>query len=112
MTRFNEVVKSKSGSCAKCFSMTYSLPCLVDIKLPAYLNGFGLPVYSVEVTKLIHIESVDGFKIEARIGSKIVKFTMPKRYEKVDPSRNTRRIEFERGLAEWISDNLNIQIDY
>ena len=91
--------------------MVYALPCGIDIKLAAYLNGFGLPVYSVEMTKLIHIESNDGFKIEGKVGGKTIKFVMPKRLEKVDPAKNTRRIEFEQALCDWMTDTLQIQID-
>ena len=111
MTTFNEAVKIKIGSCAKCFSMTYTLPCTLDIKLASYLNSFGLPIYSVEVTKIIRIDSLDGFSIEGRVGNKSIKLTMPKKLEKVDPTKVTRRIEFEKCLTEWMSDKLNIEIE-
>ena len=85
---------------------------MLDVKLPAFLNSFGLPVYNVKATKLIHIDSLDGFHIEGRVGTKVIKLTMPKKFEKVDVAQNTRRIEFEQALCEWMSDSLNIQIDY
>ena len=109
--KFSEVVKSKTGSCTKCFSMTYSLPCTIDIKLASFLQDFGQPVYSIEVTKLVKIDTSDGFHIEGRIGTKVIKFTMPKKFEKMAPDKATKRIEFEQKLSEWMSDKLNIEIE-
>ena len=109
--KFSEAVKSKTNSCSKCFSMTYSLPCLIDIKLASFLKDFGQPVYSIEVTRLLKIDTSDGFHIEGRIGTKSIKFTMPKKFEKVAAEKVTKRIEFEQKLSEWLTDALNIAIE-
>ena len=87
------------------------MPCVIDVKLASFLKDFGLPIYSMESTKLLKIDTSDGFHIEGRLNTKVIKFTMPKKFEKIAPDKATKRIEFERKLSEWITDKLNIKID-
>ncbi|MFA5024040.1 MAG: hypothetical protein WC523_03750 [Patescibacteria group bacterium] len=92
--------------------MIYSLPCTLDIKLSSFLADFGEPVYSVVATKLLRIDTTDGFHIEGRLGAKLIKFTMPKKFEKVASDKITKKIDFEKALVEWMIDKLDIDIEY
>lgn len=108
--KFSKVVKTKTGTCAKCFSITYALPCTINTKIVKFLKDFGKPSYAPETTKILSIDS-GGFQIEARIGAKIIKFVMPKKYEKLAPEKMTEKIKFEKALAEWMTDTLGIEIE-
>lgn len=111
MTKFTDIVKSKTETCAKCFSMVYSLPCIINVKLASFLEHFGKPVYPMDITKVLRIDFGSGFQIEGRIGSKKIKFTMPKKFEKVAADKATERINFEKALVEWMTDALDIEIE-
>ena len=110
MIKFIDIVKISMSGCSKCFSAVYILPCRIDKDIANYLSEFGLPKYKLNVTKLLRIDTDDGFHIESKIGSKKIKFVMPKSYEKIQLSKNTKKINFEKCIAEWLSDTLNIQI--
>jgi hypothetical protein len=112
MVKFNEVVQTRKSGCSRCFSIIYTIPCVLDKDLPDYmLVDFGKPKYPLDVVKLIRIDTKDGFHIEGRIGTKVVKFVMPKKYEKVDTNTIQKKIIFEADLAEWMSQKLNILIE-
>jgi hypothetical protein len=110
MTKFIDVVKINLSGCSKCFSAIYILPCRTDKSMPTYFSSFGKPKYRLDATKLLRIDTSDGFHIESKIGSKKIKFVMPKKYEKIPQDQNTRRAEFEKCLAKWLSNTLNVQI--
>lgn len=110
MTKFIDIVKINLSGCSKCFSATYILPCQVDKNIVNYLLYFGNPVYKLDVTKLLRIDTDDGFHIESKIGTKTIKFVMPKSYEKIPFNKNIKKNNFEKCIAAWLAKTLNIQI--
>jgi len=111
MTKFSEAVQTKTSGCAKCFSMIYTLPCILDKEVAKFLTSFGSPKYPLATVKLIRIDAADGFHIEGRIGTKTIKFVMPKKYEKVPIKTIEEKNRFEQCLANWMTQKLNITID-
>jgi len=110
MIKFADLVKTKKSGCAKCFSILYALPCQVDRDLVDYLKSFGKPVYPLKSVSFIRIDSGGGYHIEAKLNAKVIKFVMPKKFEKSDLSKVARKIEFETSLAKWMSNKLQISI--
>jgi hypothetical protein len=111
MVSFSDVVKTKTSGCAKCFSMIYTLPCIVDRDLAGYLTSFGPSAYPLDKVRLLRINAKDGFHIEARINTKIIKFVMPKKFEKVSLDKIEELQRFEKSLAAWMSNKLNIVVE-
>jgi hypothetical protein len=112
MVKFNEAVQTRKSGCSKCFSIIYTLPCLIDKELADFLlNDFGKPKYPLNAVKLLRIDARNGFHIEGRIGTKTIKFVMPKKYEKIDADKIVEKIKFETNLIEWMSQKLNILIE-
>lgn len=110
MVKFSEIVKTKKSGCAKCLSVIYAIPCQVDRDLANYLKSFGKPVYPLKAVSFIRIDSGDGYHIEAKLKSKIIKLVIPKKFEKTDLDKTTRKAEFEKQLIDWMSAKLKIQI--
>ena len=111
MVNFVDIVTSKTGGCAKCFNITYTLPYLIDADLANYLTGFGHPAYPLATVRLLRINAPNGFHIEGRIGTKSIKFVMPKKYEKVPLDQIQEKKDFEKALATWLSQKLNMAVD-
>jgi hypothetical protein len=109
MVKFADVVKTKTGGCPKCFSVTYSLPYNIDAELAEFLIGFGKPVYDLNAIKVLRINAANGFHIEGRLGAKQIKLVMPKKYEK--RGQIQERDEFERNLADWLTKKLDITVE-
>lgn len=111
MIKFADLIKTKVSGCAKCFSVLYMLPCQIDRDMaPHFKAAFGKPVYPLKSVSFIRIDTHDGFHIEGRLRAKVIKFVMPKKFEKEDINKIARKIEFERCLLQWLEDKLNIAI--
>lgn len=110
MIKFSDLVTTKTSGCSKCFSVLYTLPCQIDKKIATYFKSFGKPVYPLKSVNFLRIDSMDGFHIEARINAKVIKFVLPKKYEKHDIDKIARKNEFEKQLVEWLTDKLKINI--
>lgn len=110
MIKFADLIKTKTSGCAKCFAVTYALPCQLDKDIAGYLSSFGQPVYPMKSVSFLKIDTSDGFHIEGRMKSKVIKFTMPKKFEQSDINNIPRKIEFEKALSKWMSNKLNILI--
>jgi len=108
--KFSEVVKTERTSCKVCFSILYTLPCQVDRDIPGYLKGFGEPLYPLKSVKLLRIDGKDGYKIESKVGKNLIKFAIPKTLENSNLNENERKIEFEKCLADWMTNKLDITI--
>lgn len=111
MTKFSEVVQTRTSGCSKCFSMIYTLPCMLDKEIAKFLVSFGSPKYPLDAVRLLRIDAADGFHIEGRLGTKTIKFVMPKKYEKVPIQTIAEKNRFEQCLADWMTNKLNIIID-
>ena len=111
MVKFIDTVKIKKSGCTKCFSIFYILPCTINIEIADYLISFGKPLYRLNATSLLRIDTKDNFHIEGKIGSKKIKLVMPKEYLNKDWDSLERKNEFEKCLAKWISDRLKIEIE-
>jgi len=110
--KFNDVVKITASSCSKKFIVVYNVPCIVDTNISLYfVKMFGKPVYPLKSIKLLKIETSDSIHIESRIGSKIVKLTMPQKFKAHDLFNIKRKIEFEKCLINWLIDTLQINIE-
>ena len=109
MVKFIDVVKQKKQSCAKCHSVTYTLPCYIDKGLVSYLTSFGSPLYDVVSTKLLRIDTDDWFQIDGTLATKTIKFVIPKALEG-KPEAILKQQVFEAALCSWMSKVLNIQI--
>jgi len=90
--------------------MLYGLPCQIDADIANFLKSFGGPIYPLQSVSLLKIDSTDGFHIEGRLGAKVIKFGMPKKYENSDLAKLKRKIEFELQLKKWLEKKLNIKI--
>lgn len=91
-------------------ALLYKLPCRVDREIVGHFKAFGKPLYPLGSVKLLRIDSTDGYKIESKLGKNTIKFAIPKELESTDLNQNTRKLEFEAQLAQWISDTLDIPI--
>jgi hypothetical protein len=111
MVKFADVVTMKLGGCARCFSVTYSLPCLVDRSLADFLSWFGKPIYPLDSVRLIRINAPNGFHIESRINTKTIKLVMPKKYEKIPIDTIQEKKIFDQNVADWITQKLNIAVE-
>lgn len=110
MVKFSDIVQLRTGGCSKCFSIIYTLPCVLNVELAEYLESFGLPIYPLASVKLLRIDAPGGYHIEGRIGTKTIKFVLPKKFEKVAFDKISKKIEFESKLSDWMTDTLNIDI--
>jgi len=111
MIKFSELIKTKISGCAKCFSVLYVLPCQLDKDIAKYFKkSFGDPVYPLKSVSFVRINTHDGFHIEGRIRAKVIKFVMPKKYEKYNINKISKKIEFEDCLLKWLEVKLNIKI--
>jgi hypothetical protein len=108
--KFSDLVTTKKSGCARCSSILYALPCQIDRKIAGYFKDFGQPIYPLKRVKLLRINAGGGFHIEGRVGAKIIKFTMPKKFEKGDLKTIKRKTEFESNLIKWMEDKLKISI--
>ena len=107
--KFADVVKTKTGGCPKCFSITYTLPYNIDKDLADFLAGFGSPVYDLNAIKVLRINAANGLHIEGRVGAKSIKLVMPKKYE--NKANIQERDDFERNLADWLTKKLKITVE-
>lgn len=107
---FYEAVKIERSSCKHCLSLIYTLPCRVDRDLPVHLKNFGDPKYPLKSVKLLRIDSKDGYKIQSKLDKNTIKFAIPKELENTNIKETSRQLEFDRALAQWIQDKLNITI--
>lgn len=110
MLKFADIVKIKKSGCAKCLSLFYALPCQIDRDIAGYFKSFGKPVYPLKSVSFLRIDANGGYHIEGRLRAKVIKFVMPKKFEKTDLSKAIRKIEFENCLAQWLSNKLNTPI--
>lgn len=111
MIKFSNLIVTKKSGCAKCFSIIYAIPCQLDKDIALYLEAnFGKPIYPLKSITLLKIDTGDGFHIEGRLNSKIIKFTLPKKYEHADLTNLKRKNDFDEALAKWMSKKLNITI--
>ena len=110
MTKFSDVVQKRVGGCSKCSSIIYTLPCVISRDIEDYLVDFGKPVYPLNAVKLLRIDFL-GFHIEGRVGTKSIKFVMPKKYEKVPQQKIDKLVAFEKALADYITDTLHVEIE-
>ena len=108
MIKFIDAVKIKNSSCATCNSVIYQLPYKLDNSIAEYLSRFGKPMYPLKAVRLLRIDTDDGFHIEGKIGSKIIKFVMPRKFK--EQKTIPKKKEFEICLAEWLSKVLDIPI--
>jgi hypothetical protein len=111
MVKFIEAVKIKKSGCQKCFSVLYFLPCALNKNIVDYLVNFGKPIYRLNATKLLRIDTNDSLHIEGKIGGKKIKLVMPKSFSNVDWEKIDRKNEFEKRLADWITDTLQINVE-
>lgn len=111
IVKFADVVKTKIGGCSKCFSITYSLPYMIDKELADFLSAFGQPVYNLNSLKVLRINVANGFHIEGRVGTKTIKLVMPKKYEKRPLGQIQERNSFEKNLADWLTKKLKITVE-
>ena len=113
MIKFADLITIKYSGCAKCFSIIYGLPCQLDRDVAAFLEAsFGKPVYPLKSVRLLRIDAGDGYHIEGRLGAKVIKFVMPKKYENTDLSKVAKKREFDEALVEWMRNKLKIDIVY
>lgn len=111
MIKFSDLVSTKVSGCAKCFSVLYALPCQIDRDIAQHFKeAFGKPVYPLKSVSFMRIDAHDGFHIEGRLRAKVIKFVMPKKFEKQDLDKIDRKIEFERCLTKWLESKLNIKV--
>lgn len=110
MVKFSEVVKVERTNCPTCVDLQYTLPCRIDKDIVNYMTSFGTPAYPLGSVRLLKIESTDGFRIEGKLEKNIIKFAMPKELDKTDLQKNSRRLEFDKKLAEWMTKKLDISI--
>lgn len=110
MIKFEEIINTKISKCKKCFALVYTLPCYIDNSIEKFLTYFGRPVYSLKATSLMRINMKDGFYIESRIGSKIIKFSMPKHMEDTNIALIDQKIKFDSCLVLWMRDKLELDI--
>lgn len=108
--KFLDTVIVKRGACKSCYSFIYRLPCTVDKTIIEFMTSFGKPLYPLKTVKLLKIFADDGFRIEGRVGQRIIKFYLPKSVKGTNIKNNERKIEFENNLADWISDRINILV--
>lgn len=111
MITFEDLVKTKVSGCAKCFSILYAIPCQLDQDIVDFFENFGTPIYPLGPASLLKMENGSGFSIEGRMKSKVIKFTMPKKYENKDYSKLKEKIDFEKCLSKWLEDKLDIVIE-
>lgn len=111
MVKFHDIVSAKISSCKKCYAVVYSLPCHIDKDIVKYFRNMGKPAYPLSVTRLLRINIKHGFYIEGTVGSKTIKFSMPKELENNSPSSIKENMIFVNNLSKWLSDKLNIQIE-
>lgn len=111
MTKFKDIVSIKRTSCAKCFTLMYSIPCRVDENIVSFLTSFGQPKYPLKVLKLLRIDNNDGYKIESKLGKNSIKFAMPKELENINIDTDAKKQAFENALSAWMSEKLGIEID-
>ena len=109
MVKFIDVVKQQKKSCAKCHSVIYTLPCFIDKDLAAYLVSFGAPLYDPASTKLLRIDTDDGFQIDGTLATKTIKLVIPKALEG-KAEAIMRKKQFETCVCKWLSKVLAIQI--
>lgn len=111
MIKFSEAVKTQRSGCSKCFSFIYTLPYRLEKEIQNYLTAFGKPLYPLKAVKLLRIDTPDGFHIEGKLGTKNIKFVIPKVMETANPDlAQQRKKEFERCLAEWLTAALDITV--
>ncbi|KKL57927.1 hypothetical protein LCGC14_2230510 [marine sediment metagenome] len=110
MIKFADLIKIKFSGCTRCFSILYALPCQIDRNIVGYFVSFGKPTYPLKIVNLLRIDADGGYHIEGRLNAKVIKFIMPKEFENSDLRKAARKIEFEEGLAKWMSDKLKIDI--
>jgi hypothetical protein len=106
--KFSDIVKSARKSCDKCLTFKYMVPCEVDKGIASFLKDFGDPDYNLDVVKFLEINSADGHKIKTKVGSIYVKFGVPKELE--NNINKSRKKEFEKNIANWIENKLDIKI--
>jgi hypothetical protein len=108
--KLSELITIKKVDCSKCFSILYALPYQIDKDIVNYLKYFGNPLYPINSISLIKIEISGGFVIESKIGSKVLKFSMPTKFKDVSEDKIVKKHKLEQLLAQWLSSKLKINI--
>lgn len=88
----------------------YALPCQVNRDIVPHLKSFGNPLYPLKSVSLLRIDSSDGYKIEGKLRKNAIKFAIPKHLENTELSQIDRKNEFDKCLAAWISETVNIPV--
>lgn len=86
------------------------MPCYIDKDIVNYLISFGLPIYDLEISNLLKIQSKDNHTIEAKLNKIYIKFGMPKEFEYTNWDETTRKLEFETSIITWIENKLQISV--
>lgn len=107
---FWDAIKLNTATCVKCMNFSYTVPCRVDSDIVKHFKSFGKPLYPLSAVRLFRIDCPDGHKVESKLGKNAVKLAIPKTLKGTDLDKTSRKLEFEKCLAAWVSEVLDIPI--
>lgn len=108
--KFSDIIQTKNKTCKDHLILAYLIPCKIDKDIIIFFKDFGKSKYDINIVKLLHIESIDGYKIKSKIGETYIHFLLPNKF-KTENILTSRLFEFKRNLSDWIENTLDIEIE-